>query len=195
VRSMSRNMGGVPAMAGKGLRRLTRNLVVTLGVGGAVLLLATTQSGARSLFESGYAGTVAPGASVTVTGDGFKAGSTVTLTLDTGGAILGSVVADGSGKFSVQVTIPGGASGSHNIVATGVDPSGAPHSQSTLLLVQAGAVEGSRVASPVVHSGSLPFTGSNVDLMVAVAVALLLLGGAFVRGSRRHPATDDTPAP
>jgi hypothetical protein len=184
-------------MTGKGLRRLTRNLVVTIGVAGAVLLLATTQSGARSLFSSGYAGTVPPGSAVTVTGDGFKPGSTVTLTLDAGGASLGSVVADGSGKFSTQVTIPAGASGSHDIVASGTDPSGAAHSQSTLLLVQAGsAVEGSSVASPVVHGASLPFTGTSVELLIAVAVALLLFGGAFVRGGRRPTATDnDTPAP
>ena len=55
----------------------------------------------------------------TVTGDGFAKQETVTIRLDAGGAVLKTVQTNGSGKFRTSVTLPGGTTGSHTIVATG----------------------------------------------------------------------------
>jgi hypothetical protein len=160
--------------------QLVRKLVVATFIVGAVLALAMSHSTQRRLVSIGYLGTVAPGQSVPVGGDGFAPNSSVTLTAESNPIFLKTVVADAGGKFSTDVTIPAGLSGSHNIVATGLDPSGQPHSQSSLVFVQAATTT---AAAP---SGPLPFTGMNTEMLVAVAAVALLLGTATVRGARRR---------
>jgi large repetitive protein len=62
--------------------------------------------------ESGPAGT-----QVTVTGSGFYAGETVTLSFDFG--VLGHAKTTATGRFTTTVTIPQAAAGAHTIAARG----------------------------------------------------------------------------
>ncbi len=59
---------------------------------------------------------VSAGGSLTVTGSGFPAGTSVRLTLQSGQA-LGTVHTDSQGSFSTRVTIPSGVSQHDRIVA------------------------------------------------------------------------------
>jgi hypothetical protein len=59
---------------------------------------------------------VSPGDSLTVTGSGFPAGTSVRLTLESGQA-LGTVHTDSQGSFSTRLTIPVGVSQHDRVVA------------------------------------------------------------------------------
>jgi hypothetical protein len=62
--------------------------------------------------------TAAPGATVTVTGTGFAAGSAVSFTLN-GAALTATATTDGTGSFSIPVQIPTTAlKGGQPLVAT-----------------------------------------------------------------------------
>jgi hypothetical protein len=58
-----------------------------------------------------------PGTSVTVTGTGFNAGETVSITFD--GSTVKSTAADSSGYLNTTITIPASTAGSHTIAAYG----------------------------------------------------------------------------
>ena len=74
---------------------------------------------------TGSSSTVAPGKTVTVSGSGYAPGSSVTVVIYSTPQVLTTVVADASGNFTVEVTVPAGlAAGSHTLVASGVDTNG-----------------------------------------------------------------------
>ena len=69
---------------------------------------------ATSLTSPGYVGM-----ELTVNGARFTPGSTVTITYDGSGSThAATIAADGSGTFSVILTVPPGAAGSHMVTAT-----------------------------------------------------------------------------
>ncbi|NEK84208.1 fibronectin type III domain-containing protein [Blastococcus saxobsidens] len=129
-------------------------------------------SGALSTTK-GAVKTLAPGASVTLTGGGYLPGSTVTLLMYSTPTVLGTTVADASGNISATVTLPAG-SGNHTLVAGGVDPSGAPHNLTMAVTLKAGA--------------GLANTGADIALPLAGGAAALLLGGGLLVASRRRSA-------
>src|SRR5918911_456536 len=64
--------------------------------------------------------TVTPGQSVSVSGSGWEAGTTVSLSFDSAAGSLGSANVRADGTFSMGVTIPASASaGTHLIGAAG----------------------------------------------------------------------------
>lgn len=80
--------------------------------------------------------TLEPGESLTVTGTGFDPGSTVEVVLRSVERSLAATTADGSGSFSLDVTIPCGTEpGAHNIVSKGQDPSLVPFEQAAAVTV------------------------------------------------------------
>jgi hypothetical protein len=167
--------------------RIRRILVIGITVIGAVLVGATAATGnARLLSNTGYLGTLSPGQSVSVNGDGFKPNSSVTITFESTPIFLKTVVADANGSFVTQITIPAGVSGDHNIVSTGIDPSGSPRVQTALVLVA-----GASTASASGPTGPLAFTGMNSSTLVALAIGAMLIGAAAVRGSRRRAVKVD----
>ncbi len=113
---------------------------------------------------------VRPGESVTVSGDGFAANSTVTVTFDA--TVLGTTQTRQSGAFSMTVTIPITASpGSHTLAATGVAANGATRRlASTVNVLGAG----------VARQGSLPRTGNGFAAPLAASAALLIGAGSVV---------------
>jgi hypothetical protein len=119
------------------------------------------------------------GDTVTITGDHWQAGSTVTFTLQPEGTNLGSATVDANGSFSATVTIPAGIRpGSHSIECSGIDVQGHTFSPNSTIQVLGAAVGAEGTA----------FTGSalNVPLWLALIVGLLALGVAFVLVGRRR---------
>lgn len=96
--------------------------------GALLLLLLGTQVILAQYTPSGVlaVSTTSPvaGAEVTVTGSGYGSNSEVRITLEPQPILLATVTTDQSGAFTARVKIPGTATGQHQLVATGVDPSG-----------------------------------------------------------------------
>lgn len=88
---------------------------------------------------------VAPGQAVTVSGSGFMASQSLSVTLDTAAATPASTVATPAGAFSVVITVPGTiTAGSHSVTVTGRNPQGAQHQtvgNFSVTLAQTGAGE------------------------------------------------------
>ena len=122
--------------------------------------------------------TPAPGASLAISGSGFEPGETISLVFHSTPTSLGSVTADSSGAFSTSVTIPAGASGSHEIVGTGLT-SGAV---ATIAL----DVGGSSSSSSGSGSSGLSDTGVAVIGIGAVGVVLLVGGGLLMLAGKRR---------
>jgi LPXTG-motif cell wall-anchored protein len=180
------NMAIRRAMAGGGLVAL---LLITASSAGAQT--ATTvasgctpgQAAAGSQYPVGRGqlteSTTAahPGDSVTVSGCGFKVGSSVSIDFLSTPVHLATVTADANGGIGATVTIPANAApGNHTIEATGVAPSGAP-------LVLSANITILGAGTPLPHTGS-----SSTAPLTAAGVGLVLIGGVAVVGARRRRA-------
>jgi titin len=119
---------------------------------------------------AGPLGQVTAGQDVTLVGDGFLARSTVTLVGYSDPVVLGTAVAGADGTFTQAVHLPSGWTvGAHDLVAIGVDASGAAR----------------QIRMPVtVPTATLPFTGSSPDGLLTAAVVLLGLGALLVTAAR-----------
>ncbi len=58
------------------------------------------------------------GMELTISGTGFKPDATVTITYTSEPVVLATITTDGSGNFSVTVTMPPSIGGEHTIVVT-----------------------------------------------------------------------------
>jgi LPXTG-motif cell wall-anchored protein len=121
--------------------------------------------------------TVTAGESVTVSGSGWQAGSSVSLSFHSAPTSLGSANVRADGTFSTGVTIPSSASaGTHLIVASGTASNGRQRSVSTEVTVLAAAGA----------SGTTAFTGAQVQTWMVAAAVLLAIGIGLVLASRRR---------
>jgi hypothetical protein len=152
-----------------------------------------------------------PGEPVTVAGDGFAAGSDVTITFESTPVVVGTARADATGRFTTQVRIPLDATpGMHTLRATGVDPAGHLRVLTTAIRVTGdlaeptparplGGVAGDApdaashssgrhsAASPASRSRGVAFTGSSIMVPVLVAaVALVAVGTLLVLAQTRR---------
>lgn len=126
--------------------------------------------------------TVGPGQSITVSGKGFKAASSISLVFESLPTSLGTTSSDASGAFAKQVTIPADAAlGSHTITATGPAPDGGTRVLSRAVNVQA---QGS--SSRGTSDGSLPRTGRGIAVMIVTALAFCAGGTLLVLSVRRR---------
>ena len=115
------------------------------------------------------------GAETTVTGVGFKPGSTVEVWLFSTPTLLGTTIVLQDGTFSLPVTVPGNTpAGSHTLQAEGLTTAG------DLRAVSAGVIVSKDVASPVV----LPETGSQSDGWLIVGMIALIIGTVLVTRRR-----------
>jgi hypothetical protein len=130
--------------------------------------------------------TPCPGGATTITGQGFEAGTAVTLTLD-GSTSLGNPTAGADGAFSIGVTIPSStATGSHTVTATGT---GADTASVTATLNVVSCEE--TTTTTIVPGVSLPRTGSSSTMpLVRAGLALTALGGVLlaIAAKRRRRA-------
>ncbi len=158
------------------IRRLTASVAAVVGLLLGALAFAASANAAPYTNQATISVSTqnpAVGGSLAISGDGFAAGETVSLTLHTQTYNLDSATTDVSGRFTATVTLPAGVSGAHTIVATGLSSG-----QTTSITITIG--------SSVSSSGGLPNTGVAV-LGVGVVGAALLIGGAamLVVGQRR----------
>lgn len=112
--------------------------------------------------------------SITLNGTGWLPGEAVEIVFN---PTLATTVADSNGNFSVNVAIPQASLGDHTLTAI-------------QLAGQAGEVSGS-ASITCVSSAGLAGTGANIATWVAIAVGLLLAGGAALLTGRRRKATAD----
>jgi LPXTG-motif cell wall-anchored protein len=119
--------------------------------------------------------TVAPGASLTVTGTGWLPASSVSVWIESEPVLLKSGVAvDGSGEFTTTVTVPTDIEpGPHTIFATGTTADGEVGAAgSASITVTGSTTDGEESQS----GGNLADTGSNV-LPIGVLGGVLLATG------------------
>lgn len=99
--------------------------------------------------------TAAPtaGGTMTISGDGFAPGASLTIVLHSDPVALATATADANGAYSVTVTIPAGTTaGTHQIVVSGLGPDGQPRESVVTIEVQAIEVLGAvATAAPVVN--------------------------------------------
>ncbi|TKJ23406.1 hypothetical protein [Blastococcus sp. CCUG 61487] len=128
-------------------------------------------------------GAVAPGAKVTVSGEGYAPGSTVSIAVYSTPQVLTTAVAGPDGKFSVEVTVPAGlAKGNHTLVASGVDASGVLRYVNLPITVSDAGV------ATVAAEATLAATGADVALPVLGGIVALGLGGGLIVVARRRAA-------
>ena len=132
-----------------------------------------TSSGALST-DKGAVSTVTSGGTVTLTGGGYLPFSTVTVVMYSDPVVLGTTTADADGAISLTVTLPAGVTGEHDLVASGVDPSGRPHHLTMAVTVAAGP--------------GLPDTGADIALPALGGLAALAVGAGLVVAARRRAA-------
>lgn len=121
---------------------------------------------------------VVPGGDVTISGDGFAPGATISFELQSDPISLGSTEADASGAFTATVTIPSSVEpGTHMIVASGESASGGVRVLSVEVTVTG---EGDEAG------GELPVTGaSGAAVLVGLALLAISAGTLVVRAARR----------
>jgi hypothetical protein len=133
---------------------------VTVSAADPVTLPATVPQPAGS--AGGVPGQTNQGDVLTVTGTGFAPGAPLTIGIYSTPTYLGTVAADSTGAFSVQVTLPA-LLGLHTVVVTGLDPSGDPRflsAQTTITARQTG----------------LPTTGLEIGSGLYLAFSLFASG-------------------
>ena len=121
-----------------------------------------------------------PGEPVTVSGDNWCPGSTVSIYLD--GQFVGTATVDAGGHFDTSIVIPKDIDpGQHTITVVGLDSSCTEVvTRTTVFNIAGGGVSG---------QATLPFTGSNISVGVLLLAALVIVGTtALVAGRRRKAA-------
>src|SRR5262245_12049218 len=133
--------------------------------------------------------TPSPGQTITITGQTFAAGSSVTVTLFSDPVVLASSTADASGRIALQVTIPTNTPlGSHTIGVDGTAPDGTPLSLSAAIQVVPAEGAGGTGGG---GSGNLPRTGDDSSIPLAkLGLALAAVGGVVtaIAAQRRKAA-------
>jgi len=180
-----------------------RKLVSALAIAAALTLLAIPASAQEDYPPSSSdsltvsESTVAPGESITISGDGAEPGATVAFKLTKSSSALGvgrvvlagqrlaalvrpqaqssvslgSTTADSDGSFSATLTIPSGLDdGTYTLTATS---GGVVLATATIQVAASG-------------SSALPFTGSNVGPGLAIGATLIVAGGLLLLAVRRR---------
>jgi len=118
---------------------LTKGEVLMLGYDPGPVIERSTDGGAKwtpaTIFDPAWIAvspSSGPPGSISVTGQGFAPGETVTVAWNsTTGTELGTATADGSGSFSTTVTVPSVAAGSYKVYAVGQLSLSAPYATLT----------------------------------------------------------------
>lgn len=168
------------------LRRVTSGAVLAVAavLGLAIFLPAVAQAqiipyapaGAPTLSTT----SPAPGAPLSLSGDGFQAGSEVRAVMFSEPVVLGTAQASAAGEVDLDVKIPASfAAGSeHRIEIQGVDPSGEVRILSQDVTLAGGT------------GNTLAKTGAVILPVVGVGAVLLIAGGALVTSGRGRRTTN-----
>jgi hypothetical protein len=130
--------------------------------------------------KDGSVDKVTAGQKMTFVGSGYLPFSTVTLVVYSEPQVVGTVVADENGNFTVDVTIPANlVNGNHSLVATGVDADGNPYVLRADFAVTGG------VASSA-QPGGLAYTGASIALPMLGGLTAVGVGGGLLVAARRR---------
>ncbi|WP_433040426.1 putative Ig domain-containing protein [Dactylosporangium sp. CS-033363] len=154
--------------------------------------------------DKGDISTATPGDEITVIGTGFAPHSTASVTVYSTPQPLGTVTTDGTGSFSLQITVPPSLeAGQHHVVAMGVAPDGTTRAMKLSVAVSAATITDPPMpavppvpavpatpAMPAGGGGTLPVTGRDVLQLALAALAGLVAGTMLVTVSRRGRQVD-----
>lgn len=119
---------------------------------------------------------------ITVAGSNFEANTAYEVIFASNPVVLAHVTTDAGGSFSVHVTIPANATGSHEIVTEGVRFDNTCPTQHLSIPITMQTSPGAP------HGGGLAFTGVDILGMIALALLLIAAGVFFSRSGRRASA-------
>jgi len=130
---------------------------------------------------------------ITVNAGYFEPGSTVTVTLQSDPVVLGTVAASGTGTINATFNLPVGVTaGAHTVIASGprLDTGVVDSVSAAITVTIPSACISPSTLTPTTQSGggSLPVTGSDNGVFVAVGAGLLVAGGLLVMASRKRNA-------
>lgn len=123
------------------------------------------------------------GGPLTVSGSGFAPNSDVQIIIESDPILLATVTADGSGAFSVEVTIPASLSGEHLIIATGIDPAGSVRVLGTTVVIAPAPTV------PATSTGAAPEIsrpGSDPVVFAVAGAGIVILTGVLLLATRRR---------
>lgn len=127
-----------------------------------------------------------PGGDITVSGNGFGAGTPVNGIMRSDPVFLGTLVADTAGVVSGTFTVPADAPvGDHHIDLRGTDPSGNPRVLSYAITVAAAPPAADDTGAP----DALSFTGSTAVPVALAGAVLTGLGVTALRFRNRRLGT------
>ena len=126
--------------------------------------------------------TFAAGAIVTVVGTGFQPNFETTIGFDSVGVVVGTVITDDTGGFTIEVMIPADATpGPHPITAV-CDAQGNIITTSVTVSSSGAAT----TTTTTLGGGALPRTGSEVEPLVVAGGAAVVAGTAVVLVAKRR---------
>lgn len=135
----------------------------------------------------------APGEPVSVSGDGYKPNSSVSIEFRSAPVVVGSATTNAQGSFSTTITIPSTASaGQHTIAAVGVNANGTAREETAAITISAPA-SADRARADAAGS-TLPRTGTAIALYTIIGLALIAVGVFAVMAVRRRSKTTVTAA-
>ena len=121
--------------------------------------------------------TLTAGEVVTVQADGFTSGETVSAVVHSTPETLTPATASSTGTITYAFTVPTDLlAGAHSLVLTGAT------SQTTVTInfsIASPAVLGTTTTTPSAGGASLPFTGSNIELLAIFAIVCTAVGIAM----------------
>jgi hypothetical protein len=136
---------------------------------------------------------IAASEQITLIGTGFAHFSTVTVALYSSPDVLGTLLTDGNGDFTLSVTVPLDLeAGAHNFVAFGVDPAGveSPSRMPVTLANSTIAVAITATTRPLAATGApLSWLMLWVALCTGLGTAVTIAG----RPRAPRPTTDNRP--
>ncbi len=122
--------------------------------------------------------TPSAGSPVHLEGSGYAPNSAVTITIESTPKTLVTTTTDATGSFSVTVTIPGGYSGAHTLVATGVAPDGSVRTLASPIEVAVPDAPNTSAASePVARQRAdsfvLAFAGAGIAIVSLMTLMVI----------------------
>jgi len=128
--------------------------------------------------------TLTVGEVVTVQANGFTSGETVSAVVHSTPETLTPATASSTGTITYAFTVPTDlAAGAHSLVLTGAT---SQHTVTINFSISSPAVLGTTTSTPSAGGASLPFTGSNIELLAVIAIVCTAVGIAM-RTRKQEP--------
>ena len=119
--------------------------------------------------------TVGPGGSITTSAQTYQVGATVTFTLLSTPAVLGTAVANSAGVATLTATIPADTvAGAHHIQASGIGASGVTLTQQAAITVSGSTTATTAALAKTGTSSTRPLTEAGIGAVAFGGLVLLV---------------------